>query len=306
MPHLFKKYIPARNLFFTFGEGAIIFTAVSLATFVYEGGLGFAAYAGVFLWRSLVVTAICQVCLYYFDLYELSQPAPLADVVTRAMQALGFACIFLAFIYYVYPAATIPLKALLAGYVIVAVSIAAWRLCYALVLDRRMFTESILIVGAGELAASIAYEIESKRDSGFQIVGLAAMDSPVSYQGPAQLFRDPDLDRLISTTKAEKIVVALDDRRGKMPIRALLECRLSGLRVIKGIEFYEELAGKILVEKTNPTWLVYSEGFRKSRLHRLLKRSVDIGFALLGLLCSLPVFLLTSLAIKIDSRGPVF
>lgn len=306
MAHVFKKHLPFRNIVFVLGEGLILFLAILVATYLYEGEESFLANIDLFVLRVFLVMASCQVCLYYFDLYDLSRRVSLADTIIRAMQALGFACIALALIYYLFPSVIIETKVLVVGYAIVCFSIGFWRFFYAIVLERRMFTQSVLLIGDGELAEKIAREIEEKRDSGFKIVAFAGVSEPL--YNPHNLPRVPtwvELCRGVNELGVDKIVVALDDKRGKMPVRELLECRSSGVSVVKGLEFYEELAGKIVVEKTNPSWLVFSEGFNKSRLFCVVKRFVDIVAAAIGLVVSLPVMLLTAVLIKIDSTGPV-
>ena len=86
----------------------------------------------------------------------------------------------------------------------------------------------------------------------------------------------------------DKIIVALEERRMVFPIQQLLQCRVSGIDVLEGTSFYEMLTGKLIVEKINPSWLIFSEGFRKSWLRRKLKRSVDLALSaiLLVVLCA--------------------
>ncbi len=91
-----------------------------------------------------------------------------------------------------------------------------------------------------------------------------------------------------------------------MPIRNLLQCKLEGIEIDEGITFYEAITGKILVEKVNPAWLIFSEGFKTGRIRYIVKRSMDIAFSVFGLIFSLPVTLPTALLIKLESPGPVF
>ena len=99
---------------------------------------------------------------------------------------------------------------------------------------------------------------------------------------------------------------ALDDRRGTMPIAELLHSKLRGRIIEDGVSFYEAITGKILVEKVNPAWLIFSEGFDYGRLTYLIKRVLDLTLAVVGLCLSLPISLLTALLIKLESPGPVF
>ena len=115
-----------------------------------------------------------------------------------------------------------------------------------------------------------------------------------------------ELDREPRSAGVDRIVVALDDRRGTMPINDLLRSKLSGRIIEDGVSFYEAITGKILVEKVNPGWLIFSEGFDRGRLTCLIKRVLDLTLAVLGLCLSLPISLLTALLIKLESPGPVF
>jgi sugar transferase (PEP-CTERM system associated) len=102
-----------------------------------------------------------------------------------------------------------------------------------------------------------------------------------------------------------KIVVALKERREKFPINELLKCRTDGIEILDGNSFYEMLAGKLVVEQTNPGWLIFSEGFHKSFTRRFTKRFLDILLSLILLIVFLPVMLVLAVLIKLDSRGPV-
>ncbi len=100
--------------------------------------------------------------------------------------------------------------------------------------------------------------------------------------------------------------MALDDRRGNMPVKELIQCKLDGLQITNGIGFYEDLTGKILVEQVNPDWIIYSSGFSIGRVGTAMKRGTDILLSMLGLLLASPIMLVTAMAVKFESPGPVF
>jgi len=103
-----------------------------------------------------------------------------------------------------------------------------------------------------------------------------------------------------------RIIVALDERRGNFPIEQLLLCRLKGVRVDDGMAFTEDLAGKLSVEHLHPSSLIFSSGFRRSTLFRNAKRCVDILVSLFGLFLTAPLAVAVAVAIKLESKGPVF
>jgi len=106
--------------------------------------------------------------------------------------------------------------------------------------------------------------------------------------------------------KVDRIIVALEERRGKFPDVQLLECKMRGIAVEEGIHFYEHLTGRLEVESLHPSILIFSEGFKKSKLTMWTKRTTELALSLIGLSLLSPIVLVISVLIKIDSRGPVF
>ena len=164
-----------------------------------------------------------------------------------------------------------------------------------------------MLLGAGKLAGSIANEIMGRLDSGYRIAAFVGKDKPRFPIGDIQLYNNGDKLRSICRRHdADIIVVALDDRRGKMPVHELIDCKLDGLRVLDGISFFEKLTGNIMVEQVNPDWIIFASGFSIGRLMNALKRTGDILLASLGLVMSSPIMLFSALIIKLESPGPVF
>jgi sugar transferase (PEP-CTERM system associated) len=99
--------------------------------------------------------------------------------------------------------------------------------------------------------------------------------------------------------------VSLVDARGKLPMDKLLEMRLE-----RGVAFdhlatvYEEYTGKIAVENLRPSWLIFSEGFRKTIALRSAKRLLDAVCSAIGLVVLAPVMAMVALAVKMTSSGP--
>lgn len=117
-----------------------------------------------------------------------------------------------------------------------------------------------------------------------------------------------DFTQIISICKKariDRIVVALDERRGKLPVDQLLICRLKGIRVDEAVAFTEHLSGKLSVENLHPSALIFSDGFKRSYVIRKTKRAFDILFSIVALLLFSPLSLAIALAVKWESPGPV-
>ena len=308
MPYLFNKYYPLRNIFFVFGEGFLIFISVNSVLLIIDNITPYLPDISLLLVKAIIVTIVFQVCLYYFDMYDFSSIGSFSENATRITQAFGFGCIVLAGAYYFFPSTTISLGAFLISYVAICLCIALWRFYYVHILEKKMFTVPILLIGTGNMAQAITMEIFSRMDSGYKITVFVGRKKPdFSYPKNAQYLDDyTGILETIHNNKIEKIVVALDDRRGQTPIKELINCKLAGIKIIPGLEFYEELTGKILVNNVNPDWLIYSEGFKKSKITLLTRRVMDFSVSLVGLILSLPITVISAIIIKLESRGSIF
>jgi sugar transferase (PEP-CTERM system associated) len=114
-----------------------------------------------------------------------------------------------------------------------------------------------------------------------------------------------DLARVIADHRVDRIVVSLSDRRGRLPIQELLQAKLAGVRVEDAATTYERITGKILLDDLKPSWLIFSEGFCASRGTRIAKRSIDLLLSLVSCVVAAPVMLLTAIAVRLDSPGPI-
>lgn len=178
---------------------------------------------------------------------------------------------------------------------------------YHLVLEKKLFVREVIIIGAGEMAERITQQIDSNQESGILISAYITSSPPQFDLGVIPVFNSlAEMNNHPRFAMAERIVVALDDRRGTMPITDLLNNKLQGRIIEDGISFYESISGKILVEKVNPAWLIFSEGFERGQVTYYIKRLLDISLAVFGLVVSLPVTLITALLVKMESPGPIF
>jgi len=306
---IFKKDLPLRNLLFVLGEGTLIYAATLLAALIRLGSVNASFSSGIVLGKALVIMAVCQMSLYYNELYDLKATDTYLELGLRLTKALGVASIVLAIIYYCVPYLLIGRGIFFITLFLMIVFIVSWRYAYSWILKKRMFTEKTLVLGSGKLFGEIIQEIGSQPDSGYQIVGVVSPNSSSLsdiLQGIPRYGMNANIVELGASLHAEKIIVAMDERRGRLPTKELVRCRMQGISVAEGETVYERLTGKIFVEKLNPSWLIFSDGFRISRISRVTKRIVGFALASLGLLLALPLTVLTALATKLDSKGPVF
>ena len=116
--------------------------------------------------KILLTTLVCQICLYYGDLYDMSTSKSSVELCIRLLQALGVAAVFLAVIYFIFPATVLNTGNYIVSALILVFLLSSWRLGYALVLNRGLFDKKIILIGSDELAQKINNEIMQKKDCG--------------------------------------------------------------------------------------------------------------------------------------------
>ncbi|MEZ4526347.1 MAG: sugar transferase [Desulfobacterales bacterium] len=317
MLKIFKQYYPIRNIFFVIGEFLVIYASGLAANRILLGP-GILLGNWTLLLKILLITWICQICLYYNDLYDFKITDSFAELSTRLLQALGASAIILAGVYTVFPHASMGLKVFVITIIFDILFIVSWRMLYTLILNRQLFDEKIILLGSGELSRNIFNEVRERRDCGYVIAAVFLENrgkADEKMRNVAQLCTDASVissgnyENLCATAKhlgIKRIVVALEDKRGKFPTQELLKCRVDGIEVLEGTTFYEMLTGKLIVDHINPAWLIFSDGFRKSRTRLFVKRSTDLFLSFFMLIFLSPLFVIISILIKADKKKPEY
>ena len=254
-------------------------------------------------WRTPLVAVVLILSMASLGLYQVHLRAGWLGRLSRQGVAFVLGGITLTVLYYVVPPAYLGRGvlgvALLLGYVILAM----WRVLFLSFVDADLFKRRVVMLGAGERAAEVIRVMRRKSDQrGFKILGCVPIGAdPLSIPPSLLLHPVEALFEWATKLGVDEIVVGPDDRRGTLPVGALLECKQRGIAVTELAEFFEREAGKIKMEPTNPSWLVFSDGFNISPIRRVIKRAFDLAFASLVLLVAWPLMLLTVLAIWLES-----
>ncbi len=276
------------------------------------------------IYKVLLTTLVCQFIFYLFDLYDITTPRSRRELVTHIFQAVGTACLTLAVIFTLRPTLLLgylqeiegigvvrygnwlPLFAMGLGLALMI----CWRILIHWLLRHPRLSERILIVGTGPNALELAREALARRDLGYQVAGFVAEEKQLVGQSlinPRVLGLVQDLDRIVEEERVDRVVVSLEDRRGQMPVDQLLRLRLQGrVAIEEGTSLYERLTGKVGVEMLRPSWIIFSSSSKRGILWLGARRIINVIAALVGLVVTAPICVIAAIAIKLDSRGPVF
>ena len=261
-----------------------------------------------FLGKALLVAAVCQIALYFSDLYDLKVVADRRELFVRLMQALGVTSVVLGLLYYWFPNLVIGRGVFLVAAFVILALVAGWRVGFEWITRAMGPRERLLLVGTNQAAVDLARELHARRDLGVRVVGF--IDPDASKVGtpvfnPGVVGTVADIPTIVSSNQIDRVVVSMSDARGRLPMDQLLDMKLRGVRFDHLADVYEEFTGKIALENLRPSWLVFNPGFRKSRGLLAVKRASDVaGAALLGVL-TLPLTAIVAAAVRLSSPGPV-
>jgi sugar transferase (PEP-CTERM system associated) len=176
-----------------------------------------------------------------------------------------------------------------------------WRTAYAWLSQQPYLRERVYVLGTGDRALRLVNGLRSRSELGIEVVGWSGnFGGAVTREAVAAHMLE-----CVAGQNIHRVIVAMPDRRGTLPVHELLHLRLEGAKIEEATSWLEKISGRIEVENLQPSWLVFADGFRFSAGFLLMKRLLSSLAAFILLLVVLPVIPLVCLAIKLDSDGPV-
>jgi sugar transferase (PEP-CTERM system associated) len=304
MIRLLNVYYSTRTLVLLLCETLLVVGSFLLATWyligpdtyialIYEDGL----------WKITGVTVLTLLLSYYFDLYEPQRISGRWEIYFRLLVVLSVLSFLLAALVYFFPDLDIGPNVLVVGVTILAIALVIWRWAYELVIDLSMFRERVYVLGSGERARTVVDTLRIRRDAGMDVVNVESNGSLKElrerFAADLRGFRDP-------RSRIDRIIVAMEERRGSMPLRELLDLRLSGVLIEDAISLMERLYGRLPLDGLNPSTLIFSDGFNVKASQQIVRRLVSITVSFVALVICLPVIPFIILAVRLSSPGSIF
>ena len=304
MIRLLHVYFPSRMVLLVACELLVIGLGFFGATAL--GGLQ-ADTAGAYafgIMKVLAVVAVFAASMWYFDLYDPLIITSRREVVARVPQAFGWATLGMIVLYRSVPTLRLGGYNFLLGLMTACLLLVLCREAFRTLISSRRLASRVIILGNGTFARSFRREITRRPELGLELIGSMTCGNGWKLDGQALAVRS--FSDAVEKLRARLIVLALEDRRGQLPLLELLALKVKGVRIVDGIEMYERVCGKIPVESLNPATLLFCQGFAPSHSHRILKHIFSVVIAIVGLALLWPLMLVVALAVKLSSPGPVF
>lgn len=302
---VFNQYFPHQLLILLVSESVLILLIWGGVAFQF--GAWDAMTLPSLVFRALAATAICQLCLYYADGYDLRSIRSRGEVFFRLIQALGAATLLLAISLLFLPDTRQNERVVEVAILASAGVLLIWRLTVDGVSRAYGASERVLLVGSSEAIKKLACEVKRRPDLPIELMGVVAEKDQheESIEGLRPLGVLGCLEFIIEQTRPDLVILGLRERRQVLPTNMLLRKRTQGLRIEEASTLYQKITGKIPVESISPSSLIFSDGFAQSWFRSVYSRLLSILGATAGLILFSPLMLLVSILIKLDSKGPV-
>jgi len=307
---LFNVYYPVRTLVLLAVETLIVWTSFVLGTMVRNGQdwqllLNNELFIEGGFVKIAAVTAIVLLLSHGLDLYDSSTLGGKSDQIVRLFIVLGLVALALSGVVALYHSFLpghefLPRESALLGFVILTFALLAWRAAYAWLSQRQYFRERVYVLGTGDRAQRVVDGLRQRTELGVEVVGWTGnIDGELTRERVAE-----HLEGLATSKGVHRVIVALPDRRGTLPVEELMDMRLAGVKIEEATSWLEKISGRIEVDQLYPSWLIFADGFRFSVAFRMVRRALSFAVALIGLIAALPLLPFIWLAVKLDSSGP--
>src|SRR3989454_314976 len=303
--------IPMTTKVLVVGDASLIALGLCLAILIrlhdFRSALNYLRHPDM-PFRCGIVLVTCGISLYYNDLYASRVVNRRSELFVYLFQAIGTAWVTLAILYYLIPDHSLGRGIAVISAPIVLLFLLSWRLILLganFLLPRQ---QRVLVVGTGPLGISLVREILHRPELHLKVIGFLDEDGEnigKSLVNPGIIGAARYLEEITAREKIDRIVLSLKERRGQTPLRELLHLKFDGVAVEDAHMVCEQIDGRIRLEHLSPSWMILSEGFRKSSLLLAAKRMLDILVSLVLLIFTLPIMAIVALAIWLESGSPI-
>jgi sugar transferase (PEP-CTERM system associated) len=301
---LFNVYYPIRKLILLVGEALIVWSSLLLGAFLAHPDDYYIVlnYDGGFL-KILAVTALVLLCSHWFDLYDTALVNTKGELYFRLLLVPALLSFLLAAASYLRPNDNLLRNGSSEfGLLILTTGLIGWRIGFGWLVQLPILVERIYILGTGERAQRLVQGLRQNPELGVEVASWTGkLEGAITIESVAT-----HLLETVNNQRVHRVIVAMPDRRGTIPMRELLDLRLRGVKVEEATSWLEKMSGKIEVENLYPSWLIFADGFRRSSMFILVRRLLSIVISLTGLILSAPLWPLVMLMVRLDSPGPIF
>ena len=243
-----------------------------------------------------------------FGLYRRDRPLPFGEYVLRQTAALiiGLPIVYVSS--HVLPGGLFFQQAFVPVVLIALGGLLAVRQIMVSTVARTLLPYRVLVLGTGPEALAVETSLEVANPHGLELAGFYPLEQvPARSIAASRIVSNHlTLEETVKHLGIDEIIVAVREQRGGvLPLRALLECRLSGIQITDLARFFERVHGRVPIDSLKASWLIYGKGFRQTWLRSFVKRGFDIIVTAVLLPIALPIMGAMAFLISLEGGTPI-
>jgi sugar transferase (PEP-CTERM system associated) len=309
---IFRHYVPTPLLVLGTVEWLVLILAVYVAVslLIWQGVPLGGVPLDPLLPKALTFPIVLLATMNAAGLYQFGLRDGPQGITVRLVVSFLSGALLLALIFQTVPGLLLGANAFAASLGVAFLAVGVVRVVFYALADHESFRRRILVLGTGPQAGMIEQRLRRRADRrGLQVVGYVHTRAEQDVVPAAKVLRvRTSLLDLAREHQVAEIVIAVDDRRSHFPIDDLIDCKMSGIQVTDLLTFFERQTGKIQLDVLQPVNIIFLDGFTHAVLRNTSKRVFDVLVSLAMLVVTVPISLLTVLAIRLEDgpRAPVF
>jgi len=173
--------------------------------------------------------------------------------------------------------------------------------------DRGFGKDRLIVVGSGEVARIIIQRILWSPKLGYELVGVVFGEgSDEELIGVPVLGKPEDLPDLIKDYSIDEVIIAMPEDGHREVLRVISYCERGRVSIKVFPDFFQFIASETDIDDLGGLPLLSMRDYAMRGYLLIFKRAMDILGAIAGLIFFSPLMMLASIAIKLESPGPVF
>ncbi len=304
MIRLFRVFIPASVVALLISEIILVLGCYVLAIYFLGLDPAFFLFEEGNYGKLLIVTATIILGLYFQDLYGDLRITTHILLIQQVCLSVGLALLISAFIGYVDRTMLLGRSLMMIGSLGVVVLLPVWRIFFWRYVIAGLRSERVLLLGNSSILGEVITVLLARPEFGYKLVGYLCEDQPCDFPIPC-LGTVSEVRAVCEQHRPMRIVVGMAERRNRLPVQDLLEIRFGGVFVEDAADTYEVALHRVCSSKIQPSQLIFSSMLGPRRNAITLQVSYSLVFSAISLIVALPLMLITALAVKLTSKGPV-
>ncbi len=304
MIRLFRVFIPATVLALLISEIVLVLGCYVLSLLILGLDPGFYLFGENNYWKLLMVTGLIILLLYFQDLYTSLRIRSRVVLVQQVCLAVGCALLLMAFVGFLQPDLLLGRWLMVIGSFGVIIALPLWRVVFWRYIVAGLRSERVLLLGNSSILQEIITPLVDRPEFGYSILGYLCEDEECDFTVPC-LGKVDQVRSVCAEYKPTRIVVGMAERRNRLPLQDLLEIRFGGVMIEDAADTYEMAMHRVCSRKIQPSQLIFSSSLGPRLQAIAFQKAYSLVLGVIGAIVTLPLMVLTALAVRVSSKGPI-